>query len=63
MSGSPPIGVFGVGDVMMGDGDRGRLVLKILESRYESPVKVIPHEPKRCSLPNSAANIPGRFWS
>lgn len=37
MTASLRIGVFGVGNVLMGDYGIGPLVLKILEARYEFP--------------------------
>jgi hydrogenase maturation protease len=38
------IGVLGVGNVLMGDDGIGPFVIKILESRYEFPAKVVLHD-------------------
>ena len=38
------IGVLAVGSVLMGDGGIGPFIVKILESRYEFPENVVPHD-------------------
>jgi Ni,Fe-hydrogenase maturation factor len=45
------IGVFGVGNALMGDDGIGPFVVKILESRYEFPTNVAPGDVRQYRKP------------